>query len=227
MSKAQGNVAAGGDDAMEGQLAPRLIRFVAGGGALLLAAALIYSAGHALRVAREVIAYPFGLDYGEGIVWQQALLIPGSRMYGPIDHWPYIVFHYPPVYHLTVRAVMALGVDPLAAGRMVSVAAAVVILLCIGWIVAASLAGHVGRSGVAVGAITGGLLPLTFHPVQLWSLLMRVDMLAIALAFLGVVFALRAVRRPAWLMLAMPFFVLSVYTKQTELSRRWRRSGCC
>ena len=47
---------------------------------------------------------------------------------------------------------------------------------------------------------------------------MRVDMLAIALAFLGVVFAARAERQPAWLALAMPAFVLSVYTKQTELA---------
>jgi hypothetical protein len=26
------------------------------------------------------IRYPFGIDYGEGIVWQQAMLIPGPRM---------------------------------------------------------------------------------------------------------------------------------------------------
>jgi hypothetical protein len=32
---------------------------------------------------------------------------------------------------------------------------------------------------------------------------MRVDMLAIALAFLGVALTVRATRRPAWLMLAM------------------------
>ena len=47
---------------------------------------------------------------------------------------------------------------------------------------------------------------------------MRVDMLAIALAFLGVVFAVRAERQPAWLALAMPAFVLSIYTRQTELA---------
>jgi hypothetical protein len=35
---------------------------------------------------------------------------PGPRMHGPIDHLPFIVFHYPPAYHLASRAVMALGV---------------------------------------------------------------------------------------------------------------------
>jgi hypothetical protein len=47
---------------------------------------------------------------------------------------------------------------------------------------------------------------------------MRVDMLAIALAFLGVLFAVRAERQPVWLALAMPAFVLSIYTRQTELA---------
>jgi hypothetical protein len=32
-----------------------------------------------LSYATRAITFPFGLDYGEGIVWQQALLIPGSR----------------------------------------------------------------------------------------------------------------------------------------------------
>ena len=47
---------------------------------------------------------------------------------------------------------------------------------------------------------------------------MRVDMLAIALAFVGVAFVVRSERQPAWLALAMPAFVLSIYTRQTELA---------
>jgi hypothetical protein len=206
--------AAGGTQPMASQL----LRWVAGAGALLLIAALLYFAGVNLRCARAVLADPFGLDYGEGIVWQQALLIPGPRMYGPIDRLPFIVFHYPPVYHLASRAVMAFGVDPLAAGRMVSVAATAVIAISIAWLVAADLKGRVGRPAVLMGAVTGALLPLSLRPVERWFDLMRVDMLAVALAFVGVVFAVRAERQPAWLALAMPAFVLSVYTKQTELA---------
>jgi hypothetical protein len=195
----------------------RVLRLAAGAGAFLLIAGLLYFAWVDLRCARALLANPFG-DYGEGIVWQQALLIPGPRMYGPIDHLPFIVFHYPPVYHLASRAVMAFGVDPLAAGRIVSLAATAVIAISIAWLVAAELAGWVGRSAVLVGAVTGALLPLSLSPVEMWFDLMRVDMLAIALAFLGVVFAVRAERQPAWLALAMPAFVLSIYTRQTELA---------
>jgi hypothetical protein len=200
-----------------GRTGALILRLAAGGGAFLLIAGLLYFALVDLHCAHALLANPFG-GYGEGIVWQQALLIPGPRMYGPIDHLPFIVFHYPPVYHLASRAVMAFGVDPLAAGRIVSLAATVVIAISIAWLVAAELSRRVGRSAVVLGAVTGALLPLSVRPVEMWFDVMRVDMLAIALAFLGVVFVVRAERQPAWLALAMPAFVLSIYTRQTELA---------
>jgi hypothetical protein len=205
------------DVAAGGRTGPQILRLAAGAGTFLLIAGLLYFAWVDVRCARVLLANPFG-DYGEGIVWQQALLIPGPRMYGPIDHLPFIVFHYPPTYHLASRAVMAFGVDPLAAGRIVSLAATAVIGISIAWLVAAELAGRVGRSAVLVGAVTGALLPLSLEPVEMWFDRMRVDMLAIALAFVGVVFVVRAERQPAWLALAMPAFVLSIYTRQTELA---------
>ena len=67
------------------------------------------------------LRYPYDLDYGEGIVWQQMLMIPGGQMYGDITRFPYIVFHYPPVFHLAVRVVAELGLDGLVAGRIVSI----------------------------------------------------------------------------------------------------------
>jgi hypothetical protein len=205
-------------DSAAGRTGPQILRLAAGAGTFLLIAGLLYFAWAEVRCARAVLAYPFGVDYGEGIVWQQALLIPGPRMYGSIDHLPFIVFHYPPVYHLASRAVMAFGVDPLAAGRIVSLAATAVIAISIAWLVAAELAGRVGRSAVLIGALTGALLPLSLGPVETWFDRMRVDMLAVALAFVGVAFVVRSERQPAWLALAMPAFVLSIYTRQTELA---------
>jgi uncharacterized membrane protein len=216
---AMGGISAGGkQSAAVAPLASLLLRLTCGAGVLLLIAGQLYFVWYELHCARAALAYPFGLDYGEGEVWQQALLIPGPRMYGPIDHLPFIVFQYPPVYHLAARAVMTLGVDPLAAGRAVSIAATAVILGSIAWLVVHGLAGRVGRSAQLLGAAAGALLPLTFRPLEHWFVLMRVDMLAIALAFLGVALTVRATRRPAWLMLAMPAFVLSVYTKQSALA---------
>jgi hypothetical protein len=168
-----------------------------------------------LRYAVSAARYPFELFNAEGIVWQQAMLIPGGRMYGDINRYPFIVFHYPPVYHLVVRAVAALGIDPLIAGRSVSLVASLVT-----GALAAALAFRVtrneaGRLASLAGAATAGLTFFCFYPVVTCSPLMRVDMLAIALSFLGVWCATGTENRPWQLYVAMVLFVLAAFTKQT------------
>jgi membrane protein YdbS with pleckstrin-like domain len=57
------------------------------GAAALWALLLVVVVAHLVVVLEgwlRSVRYPFGLDYGEGIVWQQALLIPSARMYGAI-----------------------------------------------------------------------------------------------------------------------------------------------
>jgi hypothetical protein len=46
-----------------------------------------------LNYALAVVKYPFEAFDAEGIVWQQVMLIPSSRMYGEINRFPFIVFH--------------------------------------------------------------------------------------------------------------------------------------
>ena len=168
-----------------------------------------------LNYALAAVRYPFELDYGEGIVWQQAMLIPGERMYGDITRFPFIVFHYPPLYHLAVRAVAALGVDVLVAGRGISLLSS----LALGVLAAALAFGaareDAGRLASLASAAVAGLTVFCFWPVVVWSPLMRVDMLAILLSFLGVWYAMRSVIRPRLLYLAAIIFVLAVYSKQT------------
>ncbi len=179
---------------------------------------LTLRAAEYLSYARRAITFPFELDYGEGIVWQQALLIPGPRMYGDITQFPFIVFHYTPVYHLAVRAVAALGVDPLAAGRGVTLAAAIAIAVLAGSIVFTAMREIGSTSARVAGAVTAGLMVLTYHPVQEWAVRMRVDLLATAFSIAGIYLAIVAGQRTLTLCVAILMFVLGVYTKQTELS---------
>ncbi len=192
-------------------------------GLALLAVLLVLAALHAATDAMaylQAIRYLFGLDYGEGIVWQQALLIPGPRMYGTGTDLPFIVFHYPPLYHLTVRLAAGFIPDMLAAGRLVSAAST--------WLIAALVAALVlvaarprdrhGRSlHLAIAAATG-LLTLSFHPVLFWGVLMRVDMMAIALSLAGTLVAARADGGVAGTTFALLLCVASVFTKQSEVS---------
>lgn len=172
---------------------------------------------HYVEYVLAAITYPFGLDYGEGIVWQQAMLVPSAQMYGDIDQFPFLVFHYPPVYHLAVRAIAALSVDPLMAGRCISVMATVLAAIASVGLVFYAMRENVGLVSALTGAAVAGLSFLCFRPVFMWSPLMRVDMLALALSFLGVWCAALSVRRPRLLYCAAVLFVLAVFTKQTSI----------
>lgn len=170
-----------------------------------------------LAAALPAITYPFELDYGEGIVWQQALLIPGPRMYGPIDGYPAIVFHYPPLYHLAVRFVSAFGVDYLQAGRAISITATLAAAGLVGGLVHVCTRNS-GRLPAAVGVLIAALIVFSIPQVTFWSRYMRVDMFGLMLVVAGMLLASLSVRRPGLLYAAMLSFVAAVYTKQTYLA---------
>jgi hypothetical protein len=73
----------------------------------------------------------------------------------------------------------------------------------------------VGRLAGLIGAAVAGLTFLCFYPVVMMSPLMRSDMPAIGLSFLGVWFAVNGVTRAWPLYAAMLLFVLAAFTKQT------------
>src|SRR5205809_4667907 len=93
-------------------------------GRLLVVAAMLFAFGalayHAegfIATAVKAINYPFQLDYGEGIVWQQAQQMRSGNAYGDITGFPAIVFHYPPLYHVIVFTIAEVtGLDFLVVG---------------------------------------------------------------------------------------------------------------
>jgi hypothetical protein len=184
---------------------------------ILLLGLVVHFVVQYARYAYEALSYPFSIDYGEGIVWQQALLIPGEKMYGDIDAYPFIVFHYPPVYHLTVRALAFVGLEYLTAGRALSLVSTLSIAILIALLILRATRQAAGNLAYIAAAIAG-LTIFTSFPIFGWSLVMRVDMLAIALGFLGVYFAVLSRDRPALLYWSTIAFVLAVYTKQNLIA---------
>jgi hypothetical protein len=181
---------------------------------ILLFAVLAGRFAEYLRYAIEAVGYPYELDYGEGIVWQQALLIPGARMYGDITQFPFIVFHYPPVFHLLVRMLSVGGSDMLAIGRGVSLASTIAVAGLAGAIAHDTVRDTAGRVAAWAGGIIAGAAVFCSWPVVVWSPLMRVDMLALALTMTGLWLA----GRPAQLVPAVLCFVAALYTKQTGIA---------
>ncbi|GJD94905.1 ArnT family glycosyltransferase [Methylobacterium iners] len=194
-------------------------RSLAALGLVLLAGSLVAWLVGFVRASAVILPYPYDFDYGEGIVWQQMRDIMRGDAYGPLGVLPSIVYHYPPVYHLTTALLAgALGLDELLAGRLVSLLST----LASGLLVAGLSADALGRTAstrtrIVCGAL-GGLVFLTCMPVMKWAPLMRVDLLACALSLAGLALAVRALERPGLIHLAGLCFVLAVYTKQVSIA---------
>ena len=187
-------------------------------GSILLALLLVHAVG-VLGDFAASIRYPFELEYGEGIVWQQAALIPGPRMYSKSPDLPFIVFHYPPLYHLLARAALSIEPSFLAAGRLVSSVSAVLVALAVAGLVL--IAADRSTRPVALAewtiAIMAGLLVLCLGPVRSWGSWMRVDMAAIALGMIGLFVGAWANGRFWGTLVALLLCAASVFTKQTQL----------
>ena len=171
--------------------------------------------------AIQALDYRFSLDYGEGIVWQQVLLMFTPRMYSPSPDLPFIVFHYPPLYHSIVKALLTLGWDPLFAGRLVSIISAVV---CAASICALILLGARNTRNwgtrtwpIVALAVTIAIMFLCLNAIRTWGVLMRVDMLAETLGLVGTVVFVRSRSSTVGTTVALLFCVASVFTKQTQL----------
>src|SRR5258707_2855945 len=193
---------------------PRPVRLVVIGAVVVLVSACLGL--HWLRFLRFAIAsilYPYELDYGEGIVWQQALLMLGPRMYGDINQYPFVVFHYPPFYHVMVRAVSALCIDMLVAGRSISLLAALVIGAACARLAYLTTPVRMERGARVTGAVTAGLAVFLCLPVIHWAAVMRVDMLAVALSIAGGLAGGSPIRRPIFLCVGGVFFFPGLYIK--------------
>jgi len=184
----------------------------------LLFALLVVRFGLFLASAAWAIGYPNELDYGEGIVWEQMRWIVSGHGYGPIDVFPAIVFHYPPVYHvLTSLLSGATGLDGLTAGRLVSSISTLGAAAFAGGVTAQLVSGRTRTIQWTCGLATA-LVALSCYPVARWAPLMRVDMVATMLTLGGLCLSLAAVRRPRLIYLAAVLFVSAVYAKQTMIA---------
>ena len=210
----------------EGEQIVRQTRVARDGIAILLLAGLgilmaimLWHVGALLAYLKTVLFYPYSLDYGEGIVWQQMRDMLRGSAYGPLQVYPAIVYHYPPIYHMASAALATLaGIDQLVAGRMVSILSCFATAYMVGLLTARAMPAEIDELVRALCGTMAGLFFLNCYPVLIWTPLMRVDILSGALGLAGILFALRALDRPAWIYGSAAMFLLSVYTKQISIA---------
>ena len=185
---------------------------------LVLAALAV--GGLVVASARDtaLIYAPYELDYGEGIIaWQAQQLDSLSAAYRPLTAYPFLVFHYPPIYHYAMRLVGQATGDLVVAGRWVSAVAALLIAALIGTMVARVLPARLSRWSRIGGAAFAASAALGLDSMR-WVPMARVDLLGLLFSFCGI-----------WLLVCGPFclsihlfaftlFVAALYTKQTLLA---------
>jgi hypothetical protein len=201
---------------------------------VLLPAVLTLSALNALVFLAGAwfqIAYPYELDYGEGIVlWQAAHVFDLPTAYHPIDQYPFIVFHYPPVYHVLSRAAAFITGDLLIAGRTVSFALALGAAILSGLLAATALrpasmgAGAADDVDASAGAVPNRIAAFAAAPLLMlqlatldWIPFMRVDIAAVFLALSGLLVFLRY-DTAAGRIAAAALFVTALFCKQTMIA---------
>jgi hypothetical protein len=160
-----------------------------------------------------LLLYPYGANYGEAPIMDQALHIAeGHNIYKPnLQLPPYVIANYTPIYPLLIGGVYYLTHLPLLnIGRTISILAAIASSMLLG-----ALANKFFHSPI-VGLLTASLF--LGHPyVGLWSGLVRVDALALAFSLGGLWIVCTRWRSTAWLAIAIICLLASIFTRQTFL----------
>jgi hypothetical protein len=161
--------------------------------------------------AGAMIGFPYGLNYGEGTMIDQARrMAAGEPLYrATFEDPPYVVSNYPPLYVLAVAGVTRLTSLPLLpAGRAISLAGALAAASCVG-LLAARLSGS-RMAGLLAAALFMG------NPFAMkWSALARVDFLALALSLLGLWLLLVRWRSWPWLAVIAVLVTAAIFTRQS------------
>ena len=185
----------------------------------MIAVTLVVAVIHFFVVGFGAIRFPFGIDYGEGIVWQQMRMIMAGHGYAPLGSFPAIVFHYPPLYHvLTGLAARATDSDELATGRAVSLVSTIAAAALLAVLTSTNRGPMEPRLPYRLGGLAAAAIWLATQPVMLWAYLFRVDPLFLAFSFGGVWLGILSLTRPIAIYGAALLFVAALFTKQTALA---------
>lgn len=161
----------------------------------------------------EIIIYPYGVDYGEAPLIDQAIRfqkhLPVYK--ATIDTPPYIIANYPPLYPLVVAGTHGVFNLPLfATGRIISLISSLISGIIIA-LLSYSLTRNETLAALAAALFWGNPY------VTIWSSLARVDLLALSLSLVAIYILVQCKPAWYWLVLACIFFLASAFTRQSYL----------
>ncbi len=155
---------------------------------------------------------PYGLNYGEGPLLDQTVrLAHGENIYQKdLSQPPFTITNYPPVY-LLLQLPFVLHFGPAFwYGRLISLVSAVLAALFLALIIYTITTDW-------ISAVAGGGTLLAMPYVYFWSMMARVDCLALAFSLIGIWIAVRWYDRRWGVIFSALFLTIAVYTRQTYL----------
>jgi hypothetical protein len=150
---------------------------------------------------------------GESVVAAQSLmLLHNGTLYYDLNHYPYTVAGYMPIFYLLDAGLIRLGLSAYAAGRALTMVAFLVLVITCGRL---ALLYTENRIIAWIAALLVACNPLMF----LWNEMGQVDMLAVSFATLAFYhFSRYYLRGEAALPRAALFALLALFTKQTMVA---------
>jgi hypothetical protein len=158
----------------------------------------------------QAVLFPYSIDYGEGPLLDQInRLVAGENIYRTdYSRPPYVIANYPPLYLLANAPFEAAFGPAYWYGRLISVLSIDVTALLIGLTLFA-------LTGDRLASLMGGLSLLIFPAIVGWSILFRIDTLALALSW-GGLYAVVCSRGRSWCVLLGALLLTgAIFTRQT------------
>ena len=166
-----------------------------------------------IQYAANMAVFPYEVDSGEGLSLHRALsLSRGQNIYSPIDRPPYTVANYPPIYDFILAAFFKIAGPGLLIGRLVSIISTLAAGFLIGLIIWL-------QTGKKISSVMGALLFFSSGWVTSWSVLSRIDMLALLFSLAGLFFfivCMRNLKKP-YLYLAIACLIAALFTRQSAV----------
>ena len=166
-----------------------------------------------LIFAGSILFYPYGVDYGEAPLINQALNITDHKNIYPssFQNPPYTIANYPPIYPVATSALARFsGLPYYFSGRLISIISALVITIIIY---------NLGKrlTGSKVLGLFGSIVFLSHPYVMIWSSLARVDLLALAFSLFALYVLLKQGLQYKALLLCAILLFLAIFTRQSYL----------
>lgn len=191
--------------------------------ATLVGLALLLALPGKLPPLLERIGFPYQIDPSEGVILGETrLLLEGVDIYAPARPDFFTAAPYPPLYYRLLGPLLAAGLPPFPAARVVVALAAGLLALIAGGLVAAR------TRRLEAGLVTAGLW-LAPNLVAVWAARARPDLPALVCNLLGLAAVWAACppddrpppaarRRATLLALAVLLFIAGFYFKHTALA---------